>query len=145
MKKEIRKEIREFILNDVNMTLARLGISDPVQETRKYENKYDDTLQYKFESGPIRQMPMMFKKVVVEGYIVAVEQADSRFANWAEDNDIIVVSLEYRYKNFDMGENGCTIGRIIYAVKKQLPEIFEDFAGEDGREYYVRRIDGLKI
>lgn len=71
--KQIRKDIREYILNDVNFTLARLGISEQVVETCEY-----DTLDYLFQSAPIRQMPVMFKRLVVDGYMVSVEVKDEK-------------------------------------------------------------------
>lgn len=146
MKIEIRKEIREFILNDVNESLARLGISESMRETVEREIKYSDTIHYEFESAPIRQMPMMFKKLIVKGYMVAVKvEEDSRFAKLAEKNDLVIVNIDYRYQHFDMGENGCSVGRIIYAVKKDLPATFESYGDEDGRSYYVHRIEGLTI
>ena len=147
MKKEIRKEIREFILNDVNLTLARLGVSEKALETNANEYNYGSTLHYEFETPAIKQMPMMFKRTYVDGYMVVVEIKDEkdRFYGWSKDNDIVVVNLNYRWNNFGGGSNGTEIGRIIYAVKKDLPEKFEDWGGMDAREYYVRKVEGLAI
>ena len=72
MKKEIRKEIREFILNDVNLTLARLGVSEKALETNANEYDHGSTLHYEFETPDIKQMPMMFKRTYVDGYMVVV-------------------------------------------------------------------------
>lgn len=144
--KKIRDEIRDYLLTDVNRTLARLGVSEEVKETMIYEDKYRDRLKYSFESAPIRQLPMMFAKVIVDGYMVATElEEGSRFARWSAKHDIVVVSVDYRYELFDGGTNGCSIGRIIYAVKKNLPERFDDFAGIDGRQSYVQKLEGLII
>ena len=146
MKIEIRKEVREYILDEVNKTLARLGISENVKETKEYDNTYEGLRHYQFESAPIRQMPMMFEKVIVKGYMVAVEQNnDSPYFNLAKNNDIIIVTLDYGYSLFDRGTNGCHIGRMLFAVKKDMPETFEDWAGEDGRSFYVRKLRGLEI
>lgn len=146
MKIEIRKEIREYILGEINTTLARLGVSENVKETTEYDNTYEGLLHYQFESAPIRQFPMMFKNVIVKGYLVAVEQKDdSPYARFANDCDIVLVHLDYSYQHFDMGSNGCHIGSMVFAIKKNLPEKFEDFAGKDGRDYFVYKLKGLTI
>ena len=140
MKAEIRKQIREYILSDVNQTLARLGVSEKVVETKE-RNSLLGNIHYDFESPAIHQMPMMFKKVYVDGYMTAVEiKSDrDRFYELTDENDIVVVNLSYRFKSFEGGSNGTEIGRVIYAVSKELPEHFVC-----GRNY-VQKIEGLLI
>lgn len=147
MKKEIRKEIREYILNDVNMTLSRLGVSEKAVETSANEYQHGSTLHYEFETPAVHQMPMMFKKAYVNGYMVVIDIKDenARFYGLQEEYDIVVVNLDWRWESFRLGTNGAELGRIIFAVKKNLPEKFSDFAGMDGREYYVRKLEGLTI
>ena len=147
MKKEIRQEIRDYILSDVNMVLARLGVSENAKETGERSVNCDSVLHYEFETPAIRQQPMMFKKAYVDGYMVSIEIKDEndRFYQLAEENDIVVVVLDWRWQNFGGGSNGADLGRIIYAVKKELPEKFGYFGGDDTREYYVHKLEGIKL
>jgi len=142
MKKEIRKDVREYILSQVNETLARLGVSEQVVETETWEDKYRGTLHYKFKSAPIRQMPMMFKAVVVEGYMVSIElEEGDRLYEYTEENDLVVVNLDYSWQSFSRGTNGTEIGRMIFAVSKKLPET------ENSKylEYAIYKLEGLSI
>lgn len=147
MKKEIRKDVREYILSQVNETLARLGVSEKVVETKEFEAKYQDTLHYEFQSAPIRQMPMMFKKLVVDGYMVSVEitKEDDRFFKAYEKRDVVVVNMDYRYNHFRGGSNGCELGRMIFLVERELPENFESEYFENTADLYIRKVEGLSI
>ena len=141
MKKEIRKDVREYILSQVNETLARLGVSEKVVETKEWTDRYDSVLHYHFESAPIRQTPMVFKKLVVEGYMVAIELKEGdRLYEYTDENELVVVNLEYSWQSFNRGTNGTEIGRMIFAVSKKLPK-------EDSKylEYSVEKLDGLSI
>lgn len=147
MKKEIRQEIREYILSQVNMKLARLGVDRDATETREFEDKYNGTIHYEFETAAIHQQPMMFKKTYVDGYMVSIEikKEDDRFFQMYQQYDVVVVNLYWRWESFRGGSNGTELGRIVYAVERDLPEKFGGFGGEDGRKYYVREIEGMTI
>ena len=143
MKKEIRKEVRECILSDVNQTLARLEVSENVKETGEHEASYYGTLHYEFESDAIRQMPMIFKKLYVTGYMVALDiEESSEYAAYAEEHELIIVELGYAYKLFQGGSNGCDIGRMGYLVKKKIPARFNV---KDEPNYYIKKVKGLTI
>jgi len=145
MKKEIRKDVREYILSRVNETLARLGVSEKVVETNEWEDKYRDKLHYNFESAPIKQMPMMFKRLVVSGHLVSVEtKEDDRFFKVSQQNDIVVAVFGYEYNHFGGGSNGCDIGRMVFAVSKDLPKSFESEMG-DVADVYIRKLEGVTI
>lgn len=147
MKTEIRKEVRDYILSEVNLTLSRLGISEKIVETEEWEDNCRNNIKYRFESPAIKQMPVMFKKLIVEGYMVVIEPKDEndRFYAYKDKADFVVVNLDYSYKHFDMGSNGCSIGRMIFRVDKNLPESFESkFFGRTVGDY-VYKIEGLKI
>ena len=102
--KEIRKEIREAILNEVGFSLARLGISGELFETKVLENKHDDTFQYKIESSPIQHTPMIFKKLIVSGSMCYIEVKEDDFLfNFSKKRDIIRVTLDYSYEHFGGG------------------------------------------
>ena len=143
--KEIRKEIREAILNEVGFSLARLGISGELFETKVLENKHDDTFRYKIESSPIQHTPMIFKKLIVSGsmYYIEVKEDDFLF-NFSKKRDIIRVTLDYSYEHFGGGRNGCTLGSLTFGVEKDLPETFSDSFGERVEDY-IRKIRGLEI
>ena len=135
---EIRQDLREYILSDVNLTLSRLGISEKVAVVEDKPNKYGN---YILLSPAIRQMPVMFRELVVDGYMTANEPNEGdRF--YSKDRFIIVVKLEYSYKHFDGGSNGCDIGRVIYLVDKDLPKKFTLL---DTPDYYVRKVESLAI
>lgn len=51
--KEIREEVREFILNEVLVSLARIGVDCDLIIARTFEDKYADALLYMIESTPI--------------------------------------------------------------------------------------------
>lgn len=147
MKKEIRKDVREYILSQVNETIARLGIDKDVVETNVYESTYMDKLYYNFESAPISQMPVMFKKLIVTGHMVSVvvKEGDRFFECQKAGNDIIAVNIEYSYNHFDGGSNGCNIGRMVFAVCQELPKSFKSECLGDIADLYVRKIESLTI
>ena len=146
MKNEIRNDVREYILSEVNMTLARLGVSEQVRETLVRDEKYENIIRYQFESAPIRQMPMVFKKLTVGGYMAVITPTDEkhRYYKASEKYHVVFVKLDYRYDLFDGGSNGCGIGYMVFLVDKELPKSFE----EDSwirPEVYIRKVEGLNI
>ena len=147
MKIEIRQEIREYILSDVNMMLARLGVSESAYLTVERVDKYNDTMLYDFVTPSVKQFPVMFKKTYIDGYMVAIEIKDEkdRYYEWSKENDIIVVWLYLRWESFRGGSNGTELGRVIYSVSKDLPKEFKIWAGHDSRENYVRKLEGLEL
>lgn len=146
MKVEIRNDVREYILSEVNMTLARLGVSEQVKETKEFENKYNDLLEYQFGSAPIRQMPMMFKRLTVDGYMVAIMPKDEkdRFYKVRDTHYIIVVNVGYSCSHFDGGRNGCDIGRMVFLVDRDLPKSFDE-ENWIMPDTYIRKVEGLTI
>ena len=147
MKKEIRKDVREYILSQVNETLARLGVNEKVVETREYTPRHQqDRIYYEFESAPIRQMPMMFKKLVVCGHVISIEVKDGDKYWKAQENgfQIVIAHFQYSYDHFDGGSNGCEIGRMVFLVDPEAPETFESDFGNVAN-LYVRKVQGLEI
>lgn len=150
MKKEIRKDIREYILSEVRTTLMRLGVTEDIKETHESINRYEDLLYYNFKSTPIRQMPMLFKELYVDGYMTSIEIKSDKdiYFGWTDENDIIVVIIEYSWKSFTRGTNGTEIGRMIFAVSKNLPKSFDtenETLKEDRMRGYVYKLEGLNI
>ena len=146
MKKEIRKDVREYILSKVNESLSRLGVSEKVVDTKEFEDRCQGTLHYEFESSPIRQSPMLFKELFVKGYMVSIEEKeDSSLYEQSLENDIVVVNIEYAWKSFRGGSNGTDLGRMIFFVKKKLPESFKDKTWGNSAEVYIYKYEGLEI
>ena len=144
MKIEVRKEVRDSILNDVNQTLSRLGISEELKETDVCD--YGKRTVYNFETPAIKQMPVMFKELKVKGYISFREPE-------VKENETVppyyeaYVELEYRYKHFYGGSNGCDIGFVIYLVDKDIPEEVSQFSFVEDDPYmvFIRKSRSLKI
>lgn len=143
--KEIREEVRKFILNEVLVSLARIGVDCDLMIAKTYEDKCYDTLLYLIESTPITHTPMMFKNLTVTGNMHVMDiKEDSIFFKASQKRDIIRVELDYSYEHFGSGHNGCTLGNMIFQVEKDLPETFGDGFGEDVGSY-IRKAKGLEV
>lgn len=141
--KTIRKDVREYILAEVNATLERLGISEPLEEQKEYTRKGEENVRYLLESKPIKQMPVMFKRLVVDGSMYQYfPQEKDRLFEIAKARDIIEVCVGYDYNHFGGGHNGCDLGTMIFVVKREIPETLEDY---EDMSFYVRRYQGLEI
>lgn len=141
MNTEIRKEIREYILNDVNLTLSRFGISKDLELVRESVNR-DKSIDYVLCASNIKQFPVMFKELDVDGrmWSMRVNEGD-RF--YREGTHLVAVRLGYSYKHFGGGSNGCDIGTILYMVNDDLPNSFDGCLYSP--EYYVRKVKSLEI
>ena len=131
---EIRKEIRERILSEVNESLARLGISEPLVETEAYKDKQGNVQHYNSMTAPIKQMPKMFKQLFVVGQMEAYESKDPKRVE-------VCVRLDYAYNHYNSGSNGCDLGRVYFTVDKDLPKEIE----AEHAWWYVRKTRGLEI
>lgn len=140
---EIREDVRRYIFEEVKLSLSRLGIMADLQEIRTSDPSKDGHIMYHYVSGPIIHTPMMFRKLVVNCNIWSKElKEDDLFFKASAKNDVIAVSLEYKYEHFDGGRNGCDIGTMTFFVRKDIPAKFDDCFGID---FYVRKIKGLEI
>ena len=139
---KIREEIRDYILKDVNKTLERLGVSEKLYENGEEESRYYGSYHYNIKTDPIRQFPMIFRELIVEGYMTATETKEGDRYH-TEDNDLVVVRLSYRWAHFDHGTNGTDIGVICYHVEKDLPETFDE--RYNSPQYYVRKVKSIEI
>ena len=144
MKTEIRKDVRDYILEQVSESLARLGVSEKVVEIEARER--DGRIWYNFRTAPIKQMPVLFKELVVCGeMVVALVKEDDYLYPATEKNDVVVVDIEYRWKTFRRGENGTELGRMIFLVKKELPESFYSKHFGSVASSYIDKFKGLEI
>jgi hypothetical protein len=123
--KEISKHVINYILEDVNVSLSRLGISEPLVEIELLGDK-----NYRqFETAPIKLSPMIFKKIYVAGTLFLEEK---------ENNDFIMLSLRYSWTSFGGGSNGTELGSVVYRVEKKIPE-------NDDLSYYIKKERGIGI
>jgi hypothetical protein len=131
---EIRKEIREHILREVNESLARLGISEPLVEREEYKGKDGTVQHYNSTTAPIKQMPKMFKQLFVVGQMEAYEGKDPKRVE-------VRVRLDYAYNHYNSGSNGCGLGIVYFNVEKDLPKEIKP----ENTWWYVSRTRGLEI
>ena len=128
---EIKQSVIAFILADINLSLSRLGVS----ENLEVQQVTDDYII--LGSNPIRQMPMMFKKVTIDGTLCLTKDDSIKMR---EGDSLINVSLDFKTLTFDDGHNGTRIGSALYRVNS-IPENLE----EDDIRYYIRKIRGIQI
>ena len=123
--KEIKKNIIDYILADVNLSLSRLGISEPLVEVELLGDK----VYRQFETAPIKLSPMIFEKINVVGTLFLEEK---------EQNDFIMINLRYSWRSFGGGSNGTELGSVVYRVEKKIPE-------SDDLRYYIKKEHGIGI
>lgn len=143
--KEIREDVREYIMRQVSESLARLGVFEPMCELKPREDEYHDRVEYTYESEPIRHTPMLFKELRAKAHMVMLEpKKGGKYFDLTEKHDIICLIIEYKWTSFRNGHNGCDLGRMIFAVEKELPEDFKDKFGYHA-DLYINKIEGLNI
>ena len=130
---KLSKEVRDYVLSEVNETLARLGVSESITTLEEKTARNGDTY-YRGVSAPIRQMPKMFKKLVV------VCEVNTIVHEYYETTELWV-SLKYAYEHYDGGSNGCDIGNMWFEVKNDMPNDVD----AENVWIYVRRKLGLEI
>lgn len=129
---DLRNEVREYILSDVQMTLARLGINAACKFVTEKDYRGNDYLT--IETSKFQTMPMMFKELYVRGPVGTYEEEDKEFYE-------VSIRLEYCWKSFRGGSNGTDLGTIRYQVEKDMPER----VGEDSVRYYIHKEHGIEI
>jgi len=135
---EIPEIVREVILSRANLALQRLGISEPLREINVTN---PNERQYIFLSHPIRQFPMMFKEVKVEGRMMDVDAKEGDIF-YLEGERVIEFYLDYTYMSFSNGHNGTEIGYMVFRVPEHLPK---DAGLKEVDTLYVRTIRGLQL
>lgn len=105
----LNKEIVNYIINDVELTIKRLGINVQlsIEQCEDFNHdKFDKLISTSFQT-----MPMLFKEIHIEGNIYVIANKTE------EDCCKVVINLDVRYTHFDGGTNGHELGRIIYISK----------------------------
>lgn len=106
----LNKEIVNYIINDVELTIKRLGINVQLSIEQREDYNHD-----KFDmivSTSFQTMPMLFKEIHIEGNINVITKETE------EDYCKVVINLDVRYTHFDGGTNGHKLGKIMYVVDK---------------------------
>lgn len=106
----LNKEIVNYIINDVELTIKRLGIN--VQLSIEQCEDYNHDKFDKIVSTSFQTMPMLFKEIHIEGDINVITRETE------EDNCKVIINLDVRYTHFDGGTNGHNLGKITYLADK---------------------------
>ncbi len=106
----LNKEIVNYIINDVELTIKRLGIN--VQLSIEQCEDYNHDKFDKIVSTSFQTMPMLFKEIHIEGDINVITRETE------EDYCKVVINLDVRYTHFDGGTNGHNLGKIMYLADK---------------------------
>ncbi len=128
---KLRKEVRDYVLSEVNERLARLGVNESIATLEEKTMKNGDTY-YKGVSAPIRQMPKMFKKLVVVCEVNAYGH---------DETTELRVNLRYAYDHYNGGSNGCDIGNMWFEVKNDMPNDVD----AENVWFYIKGHRGLEI
>lgn len=128
----LNKEIVNYIINDVELTIKRLGINVQlsIEQCKDYNHdKFDMIVSTSFQT-----MPMLFKEIHIEGNINVITKETE------EDYCKVVINLDVRYTHFDGGTNGHELGKIMYVVDKS-------YNGTDTKylNMYVDKVKTLAI
>lgn len=128
----LNKEIVNYIINDVELTIKRLGINVQLSIEQREDYNHD-----KFDmivSTSFQTMPMLFKEIHIEGNINVITKETE------EDYCKVVINLDVRYTHFDGGTNGHELGKIMYVVDKS-------YNGTDTKHInmYVDKVKTLAI
>ena len=106
----LNKEIVNYIICDVELTIKRLGIN--VQLSIEQCEDYNHDKFDKIVSTSFQTMPMLFKEIHIEGDINVITRETE------EDYCKVVINLDVRYTHFDGGTNGHNLGKIMYLADK---------------------------
>lgn len=140
MKTEIlSKQVLDYIINDVETTIHRLGIN--AQLSIEVEKDYRGNEYEKLVSTSFQIMPMLFKEIHLEGNIAIRDKVDA-----PDDFLEVHINLDYYYHTFDNGSNGHTLGRIVFEVDKRTNEKMKE-SGKDSNyiSMIVRKVQSLEI
>lgn len=128
----LNKEIANYIISDIELTLQRLGINVQlsIEQCEDYKHeKFDKLISTSFQT-----VPMLFKEIHIEGDINVMTKATE------EDYCKVIINLDVRYTHFNGGTNGYELGRVMYVVDKS-------YKGTDTKHMniYVDKVKTLAI
>lgn len=128
----LNKEIVNYIISDIELTLQRLGINVQlsIEQCEDYKHeKFDKLISTSFQT-----VPMLFKEIHIEGDINVMTKATE------EDYCKVIINLGVSYTYFDGGTNGHQLGKIMYVADKS-------YNGTDAKylNMYVDKVKTLAI
>lgn len=128
----LNKEIVNYIISDIELTLQRLGINVQlsIEQCEDYKHeKFDKLISTSFQT-----VPMLFKEIHIEGDINVMTKATE------EDYYKVIINLDVRYTHFNGGTNGYELGKIMYVADKS-------YNGTDTKHInmYVDKVKTLAI
>lgn len=128
----LNKEIVNYIINDVELTIKRLGINVQlsIEQCEDYNHeKFDKLISTSFQT-----MPMLFKEIHIEGDVNVITKETE------EDYCKVIINLDVRYTHFDGCTNGHELGKIMYVADK-----FYNGTGTKYLNLYVDKVKTLAI
>ena len=140
MKTEIlSKQVLDYIINDVETTIHRLGIN--AQLSIKVKKDYRGNEYEKLVSTSFQTMPMLFKEIHLEGDITIRNKVDA-----PDDFLEVYINLDYYYHIFNNGSNGHTLGSIVFEVDKRTNEKIKESGKESNHiSMIIRKVQSLEI
>ena len=128
----LNKEIVNYIISDIELTLQRLGfnVQLSIEQCEDYKHETFD----KLISTSFQTVPMLFKEIHIEGDINVMTKATE------EDYYKVIINLDVRYTHFNGGTNGYELGKIMYVADKS-------YNGTDTKHIniYVDKVKTLAI
>ncbi len=123
--------IIDYILKDIELSVARLGIN-----TKFSINEEKICLNgIKAISSHFLTKPMLFKEIRLIGQI---------FIDEIEEHVKLTILLDYRYKTFWNGDDGHSLGNLVYVTSKEFWDKYKGI-NPSKAECEIDKIKGLAI
>ena len=135
METKMNMNVLNYIVKDINLSVARLGINTQFAVVEKKDYKGESYLA--IESTSFQTMPMIFKRINLIGGIGVQDKGD-------DENIIVAVRLDYKYQTFDDGSNGHRLGEVRYEVNKAYWETW-DGTKEEWTHFSIFKVRSLDI
>lgn len=128
---EIRRDVLDYILSEVQNSVMRLGINAQLRIRTKKDYRGEPFIA--IESDKFQTMPVLFKEVTIEGGISVTGEPNGMIE--------VFVRLDYCWRSFTGGTNGTELGAMYFWVEKDLPAEIED----DSYHFYIQKKRGLEL
>ena len=135
METKMNMNVLNYIVKDINLSVARLGINTQLAVVEKKDYKGESYLA--IESTSFQTMPMIFKRINLIGGIGVQDKGD-------DENIIVAVRLNYKYQTFYDGSNGHQLGQFKFEIAKHCWDKW-DGKDETWAKFEIRKVQGLSI
>jgi len=105
---QFTEEMRNEIVSAVKKSLLKLGINVDVSLSAETRRNGDERIE--IETSTFQTTPVIYESIYVYGFGYIVKLVDTEHVH--ELN----ISLSYRFKYFDGGTNGVTIGTLKFRI-----------------------------